>query len=80
MINNMLDQLNMAIQDVEQFGLKPVHLIVGVKLPSGAIEVIHNTQDIPGKLQYYKNHYEDVNGKLCLSHNHAITIEGIMVL
>ena len=35
------------------------YLIVAVQLPSGAKEIIINTTDIPGKVQYYLNVYDD---------------------
>jgi len=34
-------------------------MIISVKLPTGAKEMIINTQDIPNKYQYYINAYDD---------------------
>jgi hypothetical protein len=37
----------------------PRHLIVAVMLPTGAIEVIHNTDCLKEKLAYYIEKYDD---------------------
>jgi hypothetical protein len=38
---------------------QPQLLVAAVKLPSGAIEVITNTQDLQSKIDYYLNAYDD---------------------
>jgi hypothetical protein len=38
---------------------KPSHLIVAIMLPTGAIEVIHNTECIKEKVAYYTERYDD---------------------
>ncbi|MFY2158502.1 hypothetical protein ACOSZF_23390 [Cytobacillus firmus] len=50
---------------------------VAVKLPSGAIEVITNTQDLENKARYYAETYDD---NFCLKHNSSIQIVGYMVV
>jgi hypothetical protein len=50
---------------------------VAVKLPSGAIEVITNTQDLETKARYYAETYDE---NFCLKHNSAIQIVGFMVV
>jgi hypothetical protein len=55
----------------------PKIITVAVKLPSGAIEVITNTEDTVTKAQYYLNTYDE---DFCLKHNNAIQIVGFMVV
>jgi hypothetical protein len=38
---------------------QPQLLVAAVKLPTGAIEVITNTQDLQSKIDYYLNAYDD---------------------
>jgi hypothetical protein len=35
------------------------YLIVAVQLPTGAIEIITNTEQIPSKAEYYKSAYDE---------------------
>ena len=37
----------------------PKYLIVAVKLPNGAVEIITNTEQIQKKIEYYKTAYDD---------------------
>lgn len=37
----------------------PKHLIVAVLLPTGAIEIIHNTQMLESKIKYYVDQYDE---------------------
>lgn len=50
---------------------------MAVKLPSGAIEVITNTQDLENKARYYAKTYDD---DFRLKHNKDIQIVGYMVV
>lgn len=54
-----------------------VYLIVAVKLPTGAIELITNTQDINSKVEYYLNAYDD---DFRLKNNRDIQIVGYMIV
>jgi hypothetical protein len=56
---------------------KAKYLIVAVKLPTGAIELITNTDQIESKVEYYKNAYDD---NFCLKTNPAIQIVGYMLV
>lgn len=53
------------------------YLVVAVKLPTGAIELITNTDQIESKVEYYKNAYDD---NFCLKTNPAIQIVGYMLV
>jgi hypothetical protein len=55
----------------------PQVLSIAVQLPSGAIEVITNTQDTLTKVSYYKDMYDE---EFRLKHNKAIRIVGFMVV
>jgi hypothetical protein len=50
---------------------------VAVKLPTGAIETITNTQYIPEKLGYYLNAYDD---QFRLKANPEVKIVGYMIV
>ena len=56
---------------------KITYLIVAVKLPTGAIEIITNTEQIQSKIEYYRNAYDD---NFCLKTNTAIKIVGYMLV
>jgi len=49
---------NRFVNDVEKVN-EPKHLIVAVKLPTGATEIIHNTEFLQEKIEYYKEKYDD---------------------
>lgn len=53
------------------------YLVAAVKLPTGAIELITNTDQIESKVEYYKNAYDD---NFCLKTNPAIQIVGYMLV
>jgi hypothetical protein len=55
----------------------PQVLTVAVKLPSGAIEVITNTQDLSSKIEYYKKAYDST---FRLMSNPNIQIVGFMLV
>jgi hypothetical protein len=55
----------------------PKVLTVAVKLPSGAIEVITNTEDTVTKALYYTDTYDE---HFRLKHNKAVQIVGFMVV
>jgi hypothetical protein len=59
----------------EQHDVK--YLVVAIKLPTGAIELIANTDQINSKVEYYKNAYDD---NFCLKTNPAIQIVGYMLV
>jgi hypothetical protein len=50
---------------------------VAVKLPSGAVEVITNHEDLLNKARYYVDNYDD---DFRLKHNKDIQIVGFMVV
>jgi hypothetical protein len=65
------------LSETEEKIYKSNYLIVAVKLPSGAIEIITNTQWLIEKAEYYKNTYDD---NFCLKTNPAIQIVGFMLV
>ena len=56
---------------------KSTYLVVAVKLPTGAIELITNAEQLASKIEYYKNAYDD---NFCLKNNPNIQIVGYMLV
>lgn len=57
---------------------RPVEAIaVAVRLPSGALEIITNTQDVRGKIRYYLTNYDN---DLKLKANPAIQIVDLFIV
>jgi hypothetical protein len=52
------------------------YLVAAVQLPTGAVELITNTQYIPSKIEYYLKAYDD---EFKLKTNPAIQIIGYML-
>ncbi len=68
------------LEETDGLSLKAMtttHLIVAVKLPTGAIEIIMNTDEIQSKADYYKNAYDD---GFHLKNNPSIQIVNFMVV
>jgi hypothetical protein len=65
------------LHNIESSGDTPQVVVVAVKLPSGAIETITNTQELASKLEYYANAY---NEEFKLSNNPAVEIVGYMIV
>jgi hypothetical protein len=69
-----------AIESADFAGVfmrKPSYLVVAVKLPTGAIELITNTDQLQTKVDYYRNAYDD---NFCLITNPVIQIVGFMLV
>ncbi|MEK5165991.1 hypothetical protein NYE69_27095 [Paenibacillus sp. FSL R5-0527] len=49
----------LQVEKMAEAEKEPQLLVVAVKLPSGAFEVITNTQDLKNKIDYYLNAYDD---------------------
>lgn len=64
------------IEELKEKGT-PQIISVAVKLPSGAIEVITNTQETKSKSEYYLNTYDE---EFKLKHNKDIQIVGYMIV
>lgn len=56
---------------------EPTHLVTAVKLPTGAIEIAINTENIEGKIDYILDAYDD---DMCLKTNRDIVMKNIMVV
>jgi len=55
----------------------PKLITVAVKLPSGAIETITNTEDTVTKALYYTDNYDE---EFRLKHNNDVQIVGYMIV
>ena len=64
------------IKETQEIGV-PKIISVAVKLPSGAIEVITNTQDTSTKADYYVDTYDN---EFRLIHNKDVQIVGYMIV
>lgn len=56
---------------------EPKYLITAVKLPTGAIELAINTENIPAKIDYILEAYDE---NMCLKTNPAIQMSNLMVV
>lgn len=72
-MKNLLEQT--PEEDVEPF--KPTYLITAVKLPTGAIELAINNTDIPAKIEYILETYDD---EMKLKRNPEIAMVQLMVV
>jgi hypothetical protein len=74
---NPLRRQFLNVTDPNNDARKITYLIVAVKLPTGAIELITNTEQLQSKIEYYRNAYDD---NFCLKTNTAIKIVGYMLV
>lgn len=51
------------------------HMVIAVRLPSGAVEIIVNTDKIEDKFNYYVESYDD---SMCLNTNKEVKIKNWM--
>jgi len=63
------------LQEAEEKGSTAQMLIVAVKLPTGAVELITNTALLHTKIDYYKNAYDE---EFRLKRNSNVQIVGFM--
>lgn len=61
----------------ERKPFKPTYLVTAVKLPTGAIELAVNTDNIPEKIDYILDAYD---GDMCLKTNREIVMQNIMIV
>ena len=59
MITKLKDSFISSINTYKELEKEITYLIVAVKLPTGAIELITNNQNIIDKAEYYTNAYDD---------------------
>jgi hypothetical protein len=73
----MIELRRKFIDDAFEAVPEPKVLVVAVRLPSGAIETITNYHDLPRKILYYTESYDD---NFCLKANSGIQIIGYMMV
>lgn len=56
---------------------KPTYLVTAVKLPTGAIELAVNNSNIPEKIDYILEAYDE---NMCLKSNPEIVMKQLMVV
>lgn len=64
------------IPDEQKMAKAARYLVAAVLLPTGAVELITNTQYVPSKIEYYLKAYDD---EFKLKTNPAIQIVGFML-
>lgn len=77
MINENQQLKNRFIQEAKEKRETAELLIAAVKLPTGAVEVITNTAQIPTKADYYANAYDE---EFKLKTNPEVQIIGFMII
>lgn len=65
------------IEGENRIPFKPTYLITAVKLPTGAIELAINTEDIASKIDYILGAYD---GGMHLKTNESIVMQNIMIV
>lgn len=68
------------MQDMKNFkasGLQPKYLVIAVELPTGATELITNTEAIEQKVEYYDTAYDD---NFRLKTNSTVRVVGYMLV
>ncbi|WP_336772314.1 hypothetical protein [Paenibacillus sp. MMO-58] len=75
-MNSLKEQFVSAIAD-DFIAHNATHLIVAVQLPNGAVEIIHNTSQIPAKANYYIEQYDE---EFRLKVNPAVRIINFMIV
>ena len=71
-----LKQIKNAMTEGEE-PLKPSYIVTAIKLPTGAIELAVNTENIPEKIDYILDAYD---GDMCLKTNREIVMLNIMIV
>lgn len=65
------------IEGEERVPFKPTYIITAVKLPTGAIELAVNTDNIESKIDYILDAYDE---DMCLKTNKDISMQNIMIV
>lgn len=80
-IRYYLKQIKTAMQGppegIEGEAFVPTHLVTAVKLPTGAIEIAINTENISEKIDYILEAYDS---DMCLKTNRDIVMKNIMIV
>lgn len=69
------DELAEGCSNIKHF--VPSYLVTAVKLPTGAIELAVNNQNIKEKIEYILGAYDE---EMCLKTNKEISMQNIMVV
>lgn len=64
-------------EDKGRKAFKPTYLVTAVKLPTGAIELAVNTENIADKIDYILEAYDHA---MCLKTNTSIVMQNIMIV
>ena len=71
----MYNSMNAEGEGMESF--KPTYFITAIKLPTGAIELAINTENIKEKIEYVLDAYDE---NMCLKVNPSIVMQNLMVV
>ena len=64
-------------EDEQRKAFKPQYIVMAVKLPTGAIELAVNSQNIANKIDYILEAYDQ---DMCLKTNSEIRIANILIV
>jgi hypothetical protein len=77
-LRNIKECMTVHSDDGDEFKpFVPTYLITAVKLPTGAIELAVNNQNIAEKIDYILEAYDD---NMCLKSNPEIIMQNIMIV
>lgn len=76
-IRYYLKQIKFSMSEASEEQFKPSYLVTAVKLPTGAIELAVNTENIAEKIDYILSAYD---GNMQLITNPAISMQNVMVV
>lgn len=65
------------VEGEERIPFKPTYLVQATKLPTGAIELTVNTDNIESKIDYILEAYD---ADMCLKTNRSVCIQNIMIV
>lgn len=76
-LRNLRDLMTEPTEDEQREAFKPQYIITAVKLPTGAIEIALNNQNIASKIDYILEAYDD---DMHLKANTSIVMQNLMIV
>lgn len=77
MENLIRHDLKLALETAKKTFNKPKFIVAAVSLPTGAVELITNTEQIESKIEYYLSAYDE---EMRLKTKSEIFIKAVMVV
>lgn len=76
-LKQILNLMAEPTEGEERIAFKPSYFVQATKLPTGAIELTVNTENIADKIEYILEAY---NENMCLKTNREICIQNILIV